>query len=379
MFLFERLFGVCVYMALLICVCLLLENFKIKSKKLFRYYLVCLCVMAFLYKPNVTADLYRVYELMDYFSTLTFRQFLNEVAIDRSISLAYMLYWFIGKIGVYSILPALSAFVSYSVLFYIINKTQETYSISGRNVSCVLFFVMTTSIYLSTINGIRMMLALSMLSFCYFRSTVEKKLGFIDVLFYCLSIFIHAMSVAIVGILIAVVAYDSRKKTSRKVWLALLAGALLFLVAVFATDLGKDIYEKFLEYIWGDKHSDTWEYIMGVLIIALLSLAAYDFSRLKNEDDVRQIRTYSAVTVWAIVIALCMNFEFSIFYRFGAHVAVLFSVPSLMVTLERSKGRKCAFIPSVDLKTAVMFLSIFIALISCSRGSLSALKFFELG
>ena len=169
MFLFERLFGIATYMTILIFVCFLLTKTNLSLKATLRFYLLCLCIMAFFYKPYVTADLYRIYETTDYFTKMPFVEFWRRIIVGSEKPAAYLLYWCIGKTGVKALLPTFSAFVCYSLIFYVINKTSELFAISMRNVACVLFFVMTTSIYISVIGGIRMMISISLIMFSYFR------------------------------------------------------------------------------------------------------------------------------------------------------------------------------------------------------------------
>jgi hypothetical protein len=75
---------------------------------------------------------------------------------------------------------------------------------------------------------------------------------------------------------------------------------------------------------------------------------------------------------------MCFCFEFSFFYRFGGQLAVLLSIPTMMVTLEKRKGKSGAVIRGVDFRSVLILFSLIIAVLSCTRGSLSSLKFFEL-
>lgn len=117
MFLFERLFGIAAYMTILILVCFLLVKTNLSRKASLRFYLLFLCVMAFFYKPYVTADLYRIYETIDYFSTIPFAEFWRRFIVGSDIPAARLLYWCIGKTGVKALLPTFSAFVCYSLIF----------------------------------------------------------------------------------------------------------------------------------------------------------------------------------------------------------------------------------------------------------------------
>lgn len=369
-------------MCLLLLICFLLIKTRISCKSALRLYLVGLCLMAFFYKPYITADLYRVYMSMDFFATMDIKTFLHEIVMDRSNPAAKMLYWCIGKTGIRSLLPAFSAFVCYYLLFYVITKTSKIYSISNKNVACVLFFVMTTSMYISVIGGIRMMMALSMITFSFFRGTVEKKITVIDIFLYVLSLFIHLMSPICLGICVLTFLLDSHKKIARRIGYLFVTGAAVVFFAVCFSNTTRDImgelYQGFVEYVLGDKYSDFWEYIMGALIIMTLLILFKEFRHVRQKNDYKRICNYNLAAIICVIIALCFCFEFSIFYRFGAQLAVIFAIPSMMVTLENTDGRSSAVIKRIDFRSIIIILSILIAAISCSRGSLSSLKFFEL-
>ncbi len=378
MFLFERIFGFSTYMLMLLFVCILLAKTNASCKGVLRFYICCLCVMAFFYKPYITGDLYRIYETMDFFAEMDFLYFWENYARDTSIPLARLLFWCIAKTGVNSILPAFSAFVCYSFIFYIINRTQKIFSVSKKNTACVLFLVMTTSVYISVIGGIRMMLALSMITFSYFRNTVEKRIKLFDIGLYVISIFLHSMSMVVLGICAGVTLFNAKRNYIRRIGFALAIGAFGFIIIHNFSDVVNGFYQKFYDYVLGDRHSDRWEYIMGCLIIALLILLMYEFRFIRKDDACLRLKSYNAATLCCVAIAICFCFEFSIFYRFGGQLAVIFGIPMLMVTLEKTSGRPSRVLKKIDFKAAMILISMMIAVISCTRGSLSSLKFFEL-
>lgn len=378
MFLLERIFGFGVYMIILLFVCLLLVKTNITCKSILKGYLVCLCIMAFLYKPYITADLYRIFDAMNYFSTMDFQMFWKHYAFETSIPIARLLYWSFGKTGINELLPAFSAFVCYSVLFYIISKTKELYNVSKQNIAIVLFYVMTNSIYISVIGGIRMMLTLCLISFSYFRGTVEKKQGIIDVLFYGISIFIHAMGVVVIALCMLVSLFGSNSSSLKRLGYFFVAGIGSLIFVLNFNSILNGVYQKSVSYILGDMHSDVWEYLMGALILIATTVTFVEFWRETKKEKSCLIKNYNAVAKCCILLAICFCFEFSIFYRFCGHLAVLFSIPTVMYTLERTKGKQSIFIRGIDYRSLLILLSVVIAAISCTRGSLSALKFFEL-
>lgn len=378
MFLFERIFGFSVYMLILLFVCVILTKTTATCKSTLKFYIVCLCIMAFLYKPYITADLYRIYEEMNFYAKIDFLYFWENIALQSSVPIARLLYWGIGKTGISALMPTVSAFICYSFIFYIISKTQELFSISKRSVAYVLFFVMTTSIYISVIGGIRMMIALSMIAFSFFRNTVERKVNIFDILLYGLSIFIHAMGVVLIVICLAVTVFHARERFSGKSMFILVIGGIGVAFASNFSNIFSYVYEKVLDYVLGDRHSDIWEYIMGSLIMMVLVILIYEFRRISKDVDCLVLKSYNAATVVCMIIAAVFCFEFSIFYRFGGQLAVILAIPMMMVTLEKTKGKPSRVIRTTDFRSVLILLSILIAFISCTRGSLSSLKFFEL-
>lgn len=378
MFLFERIFGICTYMLVLIFACFILVKTSISCKSVFRFYLFCLCIMAFFYKPYVTADLYRIFEQMAYFSSLDFDLFWKDYVLNSSSPASRLLFWFFGKTGINALLPAFSAFFCYSLIFYTIRKTKQLFNISNQTVAIVLFHIMTTSIFISVVGGIRMMLALSMITFSYFRATVEKKITVIEILFFIVSTFIHTTSFVAIGIVALTLLFDSNKSALKKIGSAVAIGVIAAVFVVKFSGTAQGLYNKFLDYILGDKHSDMWEYLMGAFITVVLLLVFGEFRHLRKDFDCSNVNKCNLAAVFCVILAICFCFEFSIFYRFGGHLAVMFSIPSMMIALEKTKGKSSVFIRGVDLKTLVILLSCIIAAISCARGSLCSLKFFEL-
>lgn len=378
MFFLERIIGISIYMLVLILVCFILVKTNITCKSTLRFYLLCLCIMAYFYKPYVTADLYRIFKQMDYFSTMDFDLFWNDFALGSSIPISRLLFWLFGKTGNNALLPTFSAFFCYSLIFYIIRKTKQLYDISNKTVAIVIFFTMTTSMYISVIGGIRMMIALSMITFSYFRATVEKKITIIDILFLAASIFIHAMSFVVIGIIVLTLLFDSNKNVLKKIGYALVIGIIGGLFVVKFSDTVYGLYQKFLDYVFGDKHSDIWEYLMGFFIIVTLLLIFLEFRYIQKDSVCLKVNKCNFAAVLCISLAICFCFEFSIFFRFGGHLAVMFAIPSMMISLEKTKGKSSLFFKGIDLRTVVVLFSCVIAAISCTRGSLCSLKFFEM-
>lgn len=377
MFLFERLIGIGIYMSILVVICVLITYAKQKSASILNFYLFCLCVMAFFYKPYITGDLYRTYVYVDFFSDMNFWYFFENYAITTSIPMARILFWFVGKTGINELLPVISAFICYSSIFYIIVKIQTIFNISKKNVAYTLFFLMTTSIYISVIGGIRMMIALALVAFCFFREAIEKKFRVFHIAFYLIALLMHNVAAVVIAIRFFVMIFDSRKKWSQKIMYVVFLGILGGIFMVFFNNVMLDVFEKAQTYLQNDMHSDFWEYIMGALILILFITLLSNYFGYGYHKMYSNLQLFNMVMILSIIIAIIFCFEFSIFYRFIGHFAVVFSIPMLMVTLEKSYKKPSKLFRFFDFKSIFLILNTLIMMISCLRGSMSSLKFFE--
>lgn len=376
MFIFERLVGLSIYIVILFMTTFFTLKANGSCKKILKFYIICLCVMAFFYKPSETGDLYRIYNLMDQFSTMQFKDFWNIYIVNSRIPVAYLLYWGVGHTGINNLLPVISTLISYSIIFYVMNKTQELYFISKTSLVISLWFLMITSIYISVIGGIRMMISLSLILYSYFRNVVEKKVGIFEIVFYILALLIHEMSYAVVGVCLVTFLFFYKTKLINKVIFIIIAMIAVAIFGIVFRETIQNIYNKFLEYIFGEKYSDTWEYIMGVLIVCLLLIVLGRFRYLQKKEEYQHLNIVNTVAFFFILVSICFSFEFSMFYRFGGQLAVLFSIPALMITLDKGKIQNETFVSEQGYQHLVILFIIIIGVISCARGSLSSLKFF---
>ena len=378
MFLFERAFGVGIYILILLLVCGILTKTRARCKPTLKFYTICLCVMGFFYKPYITADLYRTYIYVEFFGDMKFEYFWENFARNTNIPIARVIFWAVGKSGVKELLPVLSAFICYSLLFYIIIKTQEKFAISNETVAIVLFFLMTTSIYISVIGGIRMMLSTSMIAFSFFRNSIEKKNNLLDVSLYVLAVFIHVTAIILIAICMFLMILDNRKSIIKRILSAVVIVAIVLVFVINFREMIFELFEKAEHYLGEEEYSDSWEYLIGVIITIFLSVILFEYWSLRKDSESLVLKYYNMSSVICLAIAVIFCFEFSTFYRFAGHMAVILATPMMMVTLEKSYGKASKTIFRTDVRSMVIVLSVIIALISCTRGSLSSLKFFEI-
>lgn len=379
MFLIERLFGVCVYTYALVMACVLIGFTNIRTRSVLRLYTVGLCVMAFFYTPYVTGDLYRIYETMEWYQTMELEHFVENYVVTASAPASRMLYWLVSQTGIYNLVPVISCLLSYGVMFNIIGKVEKRFSISRVNVALTLFFVMSLSIYISVVGGIRMMTAISLIIYCFFNESVEGKFKWYHILIYITAILTHNMALIIVCIRVLVLILDTRKKPASRILMGgLILGLAIVLIFRFEYVV-VDILTNAGGYLSGESYSDTWEYIMGAMLMVFYAVLGFRFRSHGGSVRYPALKEYNMAMFLFMGIALAFCFVFSIFYRFIGHVVPIMGLPMLMITLQESSKNSPVRLNWMSTQGFVLIWGAVLLLLSCSRGSLSSLKFFVLG
>lgn len=386
MFLLERLIGVGTYALILVLACVSLVG---KSNKIIRrilfIYTVVLSIMAFFYVPYETADLHRINEYIEAYKKYSASQMWNLVAKSK-FRLADLLYWAIGKTSIPRLLPAIVTFVCYTCIFYIVRKTAEKNQISGKNVAIALFFYMSLGTYIFAISGIRSMLGISLLCFCFFRESVEKKFNILHIPLYIIAALIHPfVAVLAAGRFFAAV-FDTQTTSGRKLlYLVLLGTGTAFTFRNYS-DFIDSIVEKANSYLTGDLYSYVWDYIIAIITCLVIFSIILGAKKIEKQSSLKfnVFRTYLSA---GLLTAVCLCYEFSIFHRTAVYVLPIIGMPLLLTILQRKDdlrrevvNRSNRLIPNGALTyhSMIVILSVVLLLLSCSRGSLCSFKFFVL-
>lgn len=374
MFLFERLIGVGVYSALLVLVCVLIMQKNSPYRFVLFLYTICLAIMGFFYVPYITSDLYRINESMTLFAKYDWSEFYEEFVMDSSIPIARIYYWLIGRSGELRLLPAINAFVVYSCIFYIITRTAKIYNISNKNIASAVLFFMAVGNYMFVITGIRSMLGVALIGFCFFREAVEKKHNILHIPLYIVAALVHNFTLVLLMIRLAVSIF-SKSITALKRFLYIIFVFIMFIVffkyGSFFVESALDKAESYVSY---DHYSYFWEYMLGVLSIIFVIVAMVMLSKAKKQ--IKRILFVSNFFAYSCILLACVFcFEFSIFHRMTTYMIPVLILPTYMIALQISeKGERRVS----NYRYIMNCYSLFMLLISCSRGTLCSLKFFEL-
>lgn len=385
MFLFERLIGVGLYSLVLVAVCFsLVGKSGKKVKYVLSFYVIILSIMAFFYVPYKTADLYRINEYMDNFKTYSFNRILTTVK-ESNWGVGSLYYWLIIKTGEPRLLPAINTLVCYSCIFYIVYKTAKKNQISGKNVAITLFFYMSIGNYMFVVSGIRCMLGISLLSFCFYRESVEKKFNILHIPLYLIAALIHSFSAVLIAVRFVISIFDTKTTPIRKLIYFVFLGAGSVLVFRNFRDYISKIIEMTTGYLSGDMYSYVWEYIIAILTCVVIICVLSKRKNIKEESN-KKLNVWLLYEIALFAISLCVCYEFTIFHRLTTYIMPIIALPLLMTALQINDNRRDKINYqarlvggiSLNLNTIVIMVSILMLFVACSRGTLSSLKFFVL-
>lgn len=370
MFIAERLIGVGIYSFALVMVCFFLTYSTIGHRAILRCYTAALCVMAFFYQPHVTADLYRIYAMAREFAGWSFRDFFQLFVVTNSVPGARIFYWCAGRAGMVQLIPAMTSLVCFSCIFYMLSRSVERNGVGRRELSAALFFFMATGNYMMLISNIRTMLSASLIAYCFYRESVEKKYRFFHLALYAAAASVHNLGVVLIVLRLAAGLLDRQLTMGKRiVYMFSLGVAVLWIWRI----MGPVIAEKVRDYVFGDRYSYFWEYVIGsiALMVELWVLRGVRRMERQEQEEYFGMRRFLLVCV---LTALAFCFEFSVFYRFVNCIGSILTAPLLMAVLQ-DKERKgeggMAYAGVTGVSVCLLFLS-------CCRGSLCSIKFFTL-
>lgn len=386
MYLFARLFAIsCYVITVIITMWLILHTKTSRLKYVFHLCTALLTIMAFFYVPVPGADAYRLIPLMRMFSPLSWDKFFPYL-LGASTPTWTLYYYFIGKIGIDGFLTAITAFIFYSQVFFIIRRTQEIYNISSKNTAIAYFFFMSIGAYIEVISGIRSMLALSTIVYCFFREKTEKKsiLRFIPL--YIFAGLFHSVGIVMILLRLMVFIFDNlltqndNTKKYRKIGGVLFSIFIVICVSfILRSSYSSEMIEKAGDYFLAAKAGIGFSYF-GEYLIGFLSL----FVILPNEiaipkekeyqlnESIFSIRRYSIMI--SILVIICF-FEYNTFHRFIS-INSLLATPLIMYNLQQNSinGMNKKLLINQNF---VFLISCLLLGLACSRGNLCSLRFWS--
>lgn len=375
MYLIPRVIGVSTYAILLILMYWLVSmSSQRKLGKLLFIYTLMLSLMAYKFIPPTGNDLYRLFITMHFYASQDFIQILNTM-IQSSTPTGVLYFYIIGQFHMDGLLPAVTAFIFYNNVFYILNKFAIRYSISSRNTALALLFFMSTGSFAEVISGIRTMLGLSIVAVCCYREFVEHKSILLDVVWYVVAAFMHPAVLAAVIIRWFFLPIQTEKGAQKKIQLLVLFIFLSVVICKYGNSFIIAMSKKAIAYSSSENaYSYFWEYVIGgidFLMISKIEFLKNNFkTKLHNMGETYDLWKFSCIISTIVLASLFV--EYNTFHRFVIFNSIL-CTPILM-SLLNTKMQQSRYI--YNTKNLVFVTSILMLFIACTRGNLCSLKFF---
>ncbi len=377
--LIERLVGVCVYILTLGYFYNRIQHAK-SAEDVSRYlnhYLIVLCIMAFIYIPGTSADLYRWRNLAEPWKDSSFSWFLNNRVLPSSTPLSYLFIYICQMTGINGLLPMLSALGFYGNVFHILKCESKREARSSDSIAVTLLFVMSSGVFLEVISGIRCMLAFSIvLRFAYDEMYQGKSL-LRSVAFYAIAALLHNAAIPLLGIRLACVVFEKKSNIGRTILNILLAILSIFMAIRFGADYIDAAFEKANSYTSRNVYLYSWEYLIAALGLFILIPILIKFKKRYPKDWKAEI---ISVRYLLIVLAAEVFFvrTYSIFHRFFT-VAVIVSIPWMLTFLNSESENNRNRYNRNRSRQYIVIMSMLVLLLACVRGNLCGYKFFLLG
>ena len=335
MFIYKRIISLSIFLIFLLINGFLL--FKAKNnnerKKILFLYSIVLAVLGFLYTPYVTADLYRIFEQLQlYYEPLNFTQFLNW-AKTNPIFFGMLYYYFFAKIKVYSLLPAITAFIFYNLIFSIFNKSTRKFDIKSFDIIVIFIFIMAGGQYVDVISGIRCMLSMSIVAYCIYNEFFENKKIFSNIFLYIIASMIHPASLILV--LLRFIYYIFQGKGNRISKFVKFILSTIFCIC-FILLLKNNLIEAFKKadgYATVNVYSYMWEYIIAIITMMYMFFVLRCFKRIDRVSFNNNLKFINFFKVIYIITLLCFP-VYSIFHRYRSFLSMIF-IPILCMTYRK--------------------------------------------
>lgn len=379
MYLISRLIGVGVYTLILIIICLSINITKEKYlSKWIKVYILLLSIMAFLYVPSEGADLYRLFPIMDIYTSMS-PNALKDAMINSATPGVPLYYRLIGKLGIDGLLPGITALLTHTLIFSILLNCYKKIESRKKDVVLILFLFMSRGLFQVTISNIRTVLSIAIVAWCIYTEIDLKRSIIKNSIFYLIAASLHVMGQFMMVLRIILLLFEKRKKIDKFMNIVFSIGTIIVIISY-----GSSYVEKFLDkgerYIIGGQLGETyfyfWEALLSVISIILLLYLINRVKIYKDKSPVKNNRFVSKRILNILsVIAVCnlgiIFFEFNFGFRLSFFITML-NIPIGLYCLKCTEGLR----EYIKVKNNLLIISLIMLIISVTRGDLCSLKFF---
>lgn len=365
----ERAISVAIYTLVAFAFCNHLVKKDANISRTFFLLTLVLSTLAYFVQPAPTMDLYRLWITADEYNRYSTLKMITEIFSGWSSPLGLVYVCLVSKFN-YHLLPAITVYLFYSNIFYIIKDYWKKHEISRSSMALVLLFFLSRGVYGELISGIRSMLAFSFVARCMYDEIYNKKSVVWNIPIYTMAALFHSSSMGAIAIwFVLKIVFD--QKGWKKIISLLMC---VVFAAVFYSKWGiivtRNLNVGLERLIEGDSYSYVWEFAFNTLYMLIsLNLLWVTIRGLILSDE--GIRMRRLTTIFYCVTIICIS-SYSIYHRFISFVS-MFSLPVMVESINTCEVEE----REISVRN-LLVLSIIMMGLSCIKGNLNGIKFFIL-
>ena len=371
----ERMFSIFIYVLFIFFFTFLISKSKNKDlKKILFIYTLILAVMGLIYKPPITADVYRINEdIRLYYSNMSFETLISWMK-NSTIPVAQLYFFIFGKIGIGGLISAVTGYIFYMNIFHIIQKSSEKYNLSMKNIAKILFYFMVIGQYIEVISGVRFMLGSSIVARCVIDELFDNKNPLKNILLYTIAGLFHPAVLVLVVFRFSYLIFQTEKKGIKKVLNYIIVFLLTFVILKYGSSYILGATNKAKSYLNGNIYSYKWEYLIGFVNIIYIVIYKLKIQNLNNKNASKEIININKFLNIVLVFTILFVSEYSIFHRYRYFATILF-IPTYAFYLDYIEKNKIQ--NAGKFKTLMAALNLLVLFLAASRGNLCGLNFFN--
>lgn len=370
----ERALGVGTYALLLLVVCNGISVSKRESLRKWLVFYVCvLSVLAFFYKPGATADLSSLIGYMHSWALWSPSEAL-ERCLHSTTPLYLAYFWIIGQFGSDGLLPAITCFIYYSLVFSCFWHMSIKYETQSKSNAWGVALFMSFGVFVEVISGIRSSLAIAAVFWCCVREILLGKNPFANVLAYMAASLIHPLGLFLTLLRFFVLLIQKAQSRYQRLAYLLVSVFGVATIVLLGPEYLTAMLDKGVSYAVGVRYSSFWETIIHlILIVVSISLIKKQRGDGFKADSTIQNLVIMQIAILVVVIA-GFFLDYAIYHRLSTYLGMYSALvfPLILQSEETTPGVATNYIKAVKMAIVVMLL------LACARGNLSGYKFFLL-
>lgn len=310
--------------------------------------LLCInvAIIGFNIIPNFTDDLHRYFDILDQMRNGGLF-YLNNISEYKNFYAINYYFYLISFTGVNELLPALTGFIVYYILLYIIFDFANSKGINTSTLVIVTIFILVIIPMYEIIGGIRNGLAFAVFGLSIYRDIIKKKKDFITYFIYFISIFIHS---SIFILLLFRILVQLFQRTPQKLFLNIIVMCwplyltILEIILNFMSGIPflSIIYSKMDIYTGSGRGELDWSfqiiiYRTGICLLITLLLLSIQTKLIEKDKQSYLFSSFIQLLVSFSIGAALFSYV-HIFFRYTLLIFIL-SAPVLLITLKLFVGK----------------------------------------